>query len=117
MELVGAGGAACAPRWRWPSRSAPSRVLRADRPGPVSRTLAVCRVAGQDLGEWMVRNGWALAYRRYSTAYVPAEEAARARRLHLWAGAFEPPWEWRRQRRRAATVVSAAEAQPAPERP
>ncbi len=32
------------------------------------RVVAVCRVAGEDLGAWLVGNGLALAYRRYSTA-------------------------------------------------
>lgn len=41
------------------------------------RTVAVCAVDGQDLGEWMVRQGWALASPSYSTRYVPAENAAR----------------------------------------
>ena len=34
-----------------------------------SRIIAVCKVGGpkgQDLGAWMVSEGWALAYRKYS---------------------------------------------------
>ncbi|WP_431283781.1 thermonuclease family protein [Humitalea sp. 24SJ18S-53] len=62
------------------------------------RHLAVCRSAGQDVGEMMVRNGWAIAFRRYSSDYVSAENDARSRRAGLWAGAFDPPSDWRRQR-------------------
>src|SRR5690348_13529706 len=40
------------------------------------RTLAICSVAGDDLNGWMVREGWALAFVRYSTAYVKEEEKA-----------------------------------------
>jgi endonuclease YncB( thermonuclease family) len=57
--------------------------------------MAVCRVSGTDLGEWMVAQGWALAYWRYSTDYVATEEAARRARAGLWAGTFVPPWEHR----------------------
>ncbi len=34
------------------------------------RIIARCSVAGEDLEKWMVANGWALAYRRYSLDYV-----------------------------------------------
>src|SRR5262245_22457012 len=38
--------------------------------------VASCTAGGDDLGAWLVENGWALAYRRYSTAYVGQEKAA-----------------------------------------
>jgi endonuclease YncB( thermonuclease family) len=31
------------------------------------RTLTLCTVAGEDLNAWMVRQGWALAFVRYSS--------------------------------------------------
>src|SRR5450759_2600163 len=31
------------------------------------RTVAVCFKEDEDLNRWMVANGWAVAYRRYST--------------------------------------------------
>src|SRR5262245_22562373 len=37
------------------------------------RIVAVCRAGGEDLNAWMVSQGWALAYRHYSTAYVSQE--------------------------------------------
>ena len=43
------------------------------------RELALCSVAGEDLNGWMVREGWALAYVKYSSAYVSVEEQARTR--------------------------------------
>lgn len=64
------------------------------------RVVAVCYVAGVDLNAWMVRQGWALAYRRYSRDYVPAEAEAAHDRAGIWAGSFISPWEWRRSRRR-----------------
>ncbi len=68
------------------------------------RVVAICRVAGEDLGAWLVGNGLALAYRRYSTAYVPHEGRARLAKAGMWRGAFVPPWEWRRGQRLEATA-------------
>jgi endonuclease YncB( thermonuclease family) len=59
------------------------------------RLVAVCYADGADLGQQLVTEGWALAYRTYSTAYVPHEDAARAARAGLWSGTFVPPWEHR----------------------
>lgn len=59
------------------------------------RTLARCFVGAEDVQAWLVLNGWALAYRQYSTEYVAAEEVAQAGRAGLWAGEFTAPWEWR----------------------
>ncbi len=44
------------------------------------RIIARCTVAGEDLGEWMVSQGLALAYRRYSHDYVGEEADAQAAR-------------------------------------
>src|SRR5262249_50824719 len=55
------------------------------------RVLATCFVDGVDIGEWMVRLGWAIAYRKYSVAYVQAEENARAEKRGIWAGTFLNP--------------------------
>ncbi len=63
------------------------------------RTLAACYVEGRDVGAQMVRQGWALAFRRYSIRYVPEEDEARLTRRGMWAGSFVPPWEWRAGRR------------------
>jgi endonuclease YncB( thermonuclease family) len=60
------------------------------------RTVAVCYLGYEDLNAWMVAQGWALAYRRYSTDYVPQEDAAHAAQLGIWAGSFVPPWDWRK---------------------
>lgn len=65
------------------------------------RIIAICRQGETDLNGWMVRNGWALAYRRYSTDYVAAEDEARQAALGIWQGRFVPPWDWRRGKRLA----------------
>jgi endonuclease YncB( thermonuclease family) len=59
------------------------------------RTVAVCRVDDTDLNAWMVRNGWALAYRQYSTAYIPDENQAKREKAGIWQGNFTAPWDWR----------------------
>jgi endonuclease YncB( thermonuclease family) len=59
------------------------------------RHLAICRAGGLDLAAWLVREGHAVAMRRYSMRYVPEEEAAQAARKGLWSGSFEMPWDWR----------------------
>lgn len=63
------------------------------------RTLAVCRAGGVDLNGWLVAQGWALAYRRYSARYIPQENSARASGLGVWQGEFVEPWDWRRGER------------------
>jgi endonuclease YncB( thermonuclease family) len=60
------------------------------------RIVAVCSQRGIDLNAWMVEQGHALAYRQYSTDYVPQEEAARAAKRGIWSGSFTPPSEYRR---------------------
>lgn len=59
------------------------------------RLLARCFVDSEDVQSWLVLNGWALAYRQYSTDYVAAEEVAQSRKAGLWQGEFVPPWDWR----------------------
>ena len=45
------------------------------------RIVAVCFKGGENLNSWMVLNGWAVAYRRYSVDYVADEQAAQTARL------------------------------------
>jgi endonuclease YncB( thermonuclease family) len=63
------------------------------------RIVAVCYAGDTDLGAAMVRAGMAVAYRRYSDAYVPDENAARLTRKGMWAGTFQQPEDFRRARR------------------
>jgi endonuclease YncB( thermonuclease family) len=63
------------------------------------RVVAACTVRGEDIGEWLVRSGNAMAYRRYSGDYVPAEQEAKNAKRGIWAGTAQPPWEWRAERR------------------
>ncbi|MBM3952582.1 MAG: thermonuclease family protein [Rhodospirillales bacterium] len=67
------------------------------KPDRYKRTVAVCRLNGEDLNAWMVSEGWALAYRQYSLDYVPQENEAKEAKRGIWASEFVPPWEWRRR--------------------
>lgn len=64
-----------------------------------SRSIAVCYKNGEDINAWMVSQGWAVAYRRYSKDYVSQEESAKSNKAGIWAGDFVLPWEWRRGKR------------------
>jgi len=60
--------------------------------------VAVCYLAGAgqyDFNAWLVAQGWALADRDATDAYVAAEDAARRAGRGLWRGIFVPPWDWR----------------------
>jgi len=63
------------------------------------RMLAVCDIAGEDLNAWMVRQGWAVAYTRYSKDYVEQEKEARAMKRNIWSGTFVPPEDYRHRGR------------------
>lgn len=96
---VGCG--AMAAEWlrrRVEGRAIVCETVDTDRYG---RSVAVCRVGGQDVGAAIVEAGWATAYRRYSTAYVAQEDRARAARRGIWALGFEAPADYRRERRLA----------------
>lgn len=65
------------------------------------RIIARCSVDRADLGAWLVTEGHAVRYARYaSAAYRKEEDAARAARRGVWQGAFQAPWDWRRERGR-----------------
>ena len=71
------------------------------------RIVAVCRASGEDLNAWMVSEGWALAYRRYSQDYVDEEADAKATGLGVWRSDFVQPWDWRRGKRLPTAVRDA----------
>ena len=63
------------------------------------RAIAVCRQGNQDLNRWLVSEGWAVAYRRYSRDYIRAEDQARSAGRNIWSGQFVVPWDRRRGQR------------------
>ena len=63
------------------------------------RIVAICYYDNKDLNKLMVKNGWAIAYRKYSKDYVDDETYARIKKLGIWDGKFLEPQEWRRNNR------------------
>lgn len=61
------------------------------------RTIAQCFNGSDDIQAWLVENGWALAYRKYSDEYVSAEQLAKSKKIGLWQGEFQAPWDWRKE--------------------
>ena len=49
------------------------------------------------LNAWMVRNGYAVAYNRYSKLFREFEEEAKTNKNGVWRGEFERPEQWRRK--------------------
>jgi len=95
---------------RWPCGRRASRALDGRLGGQTvvceerdrdryGRIVAVCRQGGRDINAWLVAEGWARAYRRYSREYVDEESTARAARKGIWRGEFVAPWDWRRGER------------------
>jgi endonuclease YncB( thermonuclease family) len=66
---------------------------RSDGRDRYGRTLAKCAVGGDDLGEAMVRGGWAVADLEYSLALADA----RLKQRGIWAGRFDDPAAWRQR--------------------
>ena len=60
------------------------------------RLIAICFKGQEDLNDWLVSEGLAIAYRYYSKDYVTHEARARSISVGLWAGDFIMPWDWRR---------------------
>ena len=62
------------------------------------RYVAECFKGEKNINAFMVRNGYAVAYRKYSLKYTSHENIAKKEKLGLWAGSFDMPWDWRKNR-------------------
>ena len=61
------------------------------------RTLAECFINEESLSIFLVRNGYAFDFVRYSKKkYAKDEEFARENKLGLWAMTFQYPWDFRK---------------------
>lgn len=62
------------------------------------RIVARCSVNGVEINAWLVEQGLALDYSRYSSGeYASQERRAREAHRGVWGSEFIPPWEWRRR--------------------
>jgi len=69
------------------------KAVERDRHGRI--VAKVFAPNGVDISRRLVMTGWALAYRRYSTDYIGAEDEARKAKRGMWRGSFVKPWVWR----------------------
>ena len=60
------------------------------------RTLAECFVNDESLSSYLVRSGYAFAYRRYSNKYIPDEDYAKVNQIGMWSMEFDYPWDYRK---------------------
>ena len=86
------------------ARLVDGKALRCEPRGldKYGRTLGVCFLDALDVNAWMVRNGNAWAFVKYSKSYVKEEAQARELRVGIWQGEAMPAWEYREQRWAAA---------------
>tara|TARA_Y100000741_G_C17885152_1_gene408761 strand:+ start:27 stop:506 length:480 start_codon:yes stop_codon:yes gene_type:complete len=60
------------------------------------RTLAECFVNDLSLSSYLVKNGYAFAYRKYSKKFIVDEDFAKSNKHGMWSMKFEYPWDWRK---------------------
>ena len=60
------------------------------------RTLAECFVNDESLSSYLVKSGYAFAYRKYSKKFINDENYARGKKIGMWSMEFEYPWDYRR---------------------
>ena len=61
------------------------------------RLIGNCRIGKILINSWMVKNGWAIAYRYYSTDYIVEEKYAHDNKLGIWKSKFVEPYEYRKK--------------------
>ena len=61
------------------------------------RTLAECFVNDESLSSYLVKRGYAFAFRKYSKKFVKDENYARKNKLGMWSMNFEMPWQYRKK--------------------
>jgi endonuclease YncB( thermonuclease family) len=62
-----------------------------------NRYLSICFLEKKDINSWLVKNGYAVAYKRYSKKYILEEQHAKKNKLGIWRGTFQNPEEWRKK--------------------
>ena len=60
------------------------------------RTLAECFVNNESLSSYLVRSGYAFAYRKYSKKFISDEEYAKTNKIGMWSMKFDYPWDYRK---------------------
>jgi len=60
------------------------------------RTLAECFVGKESLSSYLVREGYAFAYRKYSNKFILDEQYAKIKGNGMWSMNFMFPWDFRK---------------------
>ena len=60
------------------------------------RTLAECFVNNESLSSYLVRSGYAFAYRKYSRKFISDEDYAKSNKIGMWSMKFDYPWDHRK---------------------
>jgi len=63
-----------------------------------NRVVAECFIQSESLSSYMVRSGYAVAYRKYSSKFIEDENYAKKNKFGIWSTTFELPWNFRRKK-------------------
>lgn len=92
---------------KWLAASSPTACKFVER-DQYGRFVGDCaRADGASVQRWLVRNGHAMDWPRYSNGMFSAEQStAEADKIGIWQGTFQPPWEWRAAQREQSVSSS-----------
>ncbi len=63
------------------------------------RFVGICFANKININQYMVQNGWAIAYRYYSSDYINDENIAKNNIAGIWQGKFQDPYLFRKQQK------------------
>ena len=70
--------------------------IREEKKDVYGRTLAECFVNDESLSSYLVKNGYAFDFKKYSKKKYDLDQAyAKENKLGLWSMNFLYPWDWR----------------------
>jgi endonuclease YncB( thermonuclease family) len=64
------------------------------------RIIAECFVNNYSLSKYLVLNGYAFAYKKYSKKFIYSEKRAKILKKGLWSMKFEYPWKFRKKKKK-----------------
>ncbi|MFT6084298.1 MAG: endonuclease YncB(thermonuclease family) [Alphaproteobacteria bacterium] len=68
------------------------------------RIIAECFLGDQSLNKWLVKQGYALAYKQYSKKFIPTENTAKIDQIGIWQYDFQMPWNFRSIKRKRTNL-------------
>ena len=68
--------------------------IRESKLDPWGRIVAECFIGHESISSFMVKNGYACDYAKYSKKkYAKQQEYAKSKKLGIWKMNFDPSWE------------------------